>query len=181
MKIVFLDIESTSLNADSGFIVGFGLMFEDGSWIHRFLRGSIIEGEKELLKELIDAVKNVDVIVTWFGEGFDIPMIIARSLYHQLDPAPILEKEHIDLFSYAKKLLKLSDYSLDSVAKFFNIPKKIELKGRDMPPIYMKAISGDKEALKLIEEHCRDDLNALKEIFKVMRRVVEVTRSKEST
>ncbi len=180
MKIAFLDIESTSLTADSGFIVGFGLMFEDGNWIHKFLKGSIIEGEKEVLMELIKAVRNIDLIVTWFGEGFDIPMIVSRCLIHGLDPSIILEKEHIDLCQIAKKILRLTDYSLDSVAKFFGIPKKIELKGRDMPPIYMKAISGDVESLKLIEEHCYDDLNALRQIYKVMEKVVNILRSKSN-
>ncbi|MCS7363995.1 MAG: ribonuclease H-like domain-containing protein [archaeon GB-1867-035] len=179
MKIAFLDIESTSLTAESGFIVGFGLMFEDGSWIHEFLKGSVIKGEKEILSKLLDSVSDIDTIVTWYGEGFDIPMIISRCLVHNLDPSIILLKEHIDLCAYAKKVLRLGDYSLDSVAKFFNIPKKIELKGRDMPPIYMEAISGDREALKLIEEHCYDDLNALRKIYEIMKKIVTTLKEKE--
>ncbi len=180
MKLSFLDIEATSLTADSGFIVGFGLMFEDGEWIHEFLEGTVIEGEKQLLKKLLTNIEEVDIIVTWYGDGFDIPMIVSRSLLHGLDPTNILMKEHIDLCIYAKKLLKLSDYSLDSVARFFNIPKKIELKGKDMPPIYMKAISGEREALKLIKEHCYDDLNALRLIYKIMARTVSILRAKNS-
>jgi len=181
MKVAFLDIEATSLTADSGFIVGFGLMFEDGSWIHEFLEGTIIEGEKQLLEKLLRDIAEVEVIVTWYGEGFDIPMIVSRSLFHKLDPSSLLMKEHIDLCTYARKLLRLSDYSLDSVAKFFNIPKKVELKGRDMPPIYMKAISGDKEALRLIEEHCYDDLSALRRIYEIMAKSVLLLRSKEKS
>lgn len=180
MKIAFLDIESTSLTAESGFIVGFGLMFEDGTWIHEFLKGSVVEGEKEILMKLLEATANIDIIITWYGEGFDIPMVISRCLVHRIDPSALLLKEHIDLCAYAKRILRLGDYSLDSVAKFFNIPKKVELKGRDMPPIYMKAISGDKEALKLIEEHCYDDLNALRKIYEVMRKVVTTLREKEN-
>lgn len=178
-KTAFLDIESTSLSADSGFIVGVGIMFEDGSWIHEFLKGSIIEGERELIEKVMDRLNDVDRIVTWNGLNFDIPMLISRALIHNINPTPLIEKEHIDLYKYAKKILKLSEYSLDAVAKYMNIQKKVELKGRDMPPYYMKAISGDLNALNLIIEHCYDDLQALKKIYEKMKEVVEVIRKKE--
>ncbi|MCX8168730.1 MAG: ribonuclease H-like domain-containing protein [Candidatus Methanomethylicia archaeon] len=178
-KIAFLDIETTSLTADSGFIVGIGIMWEDGSWIHEFLSGNVIEGEKELINKVINLLSNVNVIITWNGENFDIPMLISRALVHEINPAEIVKKEHIDLYKYAKRLLKLSDYSLDSVAKYVNIPKKVELKGKDMPPYYMKAISGDQNALKMIIEHCYDDLQALKLIYEKMKEIVKVVREKE--
>jgi uncharacterized protein YprB with RNaseH-like and TPR domain len=57
------------------------------------------------------------------------------------------------------------------------IPKKVELKGRDMPPYYMKAIAGDQEAIKLIIEHCYDDLQALKKIYDKMRKIVDAVKS----
>jgi uncharacterized protein YprB with RNaseH-like and TPR domain len=164
-RVAFLDIESTSLTADSGFIVGIGIMWDDEKWSHEFLKGSVIEG--------------ATTIVTWNGLTFDIPMLIARAIIHNIDPTPIILKEHIDLYRYAKKLLKLSEYSLDAVAKYMGIPKKVELKGRDMPPYYMKAIAGDQEAMKLIIEHCYDDLQALKKIYDKMRKIVDAVKSVE--
>ncbi|MCS7368378.1 MAG: ribonuclease H-like domain-containing protein [archaeon GBS-70-058] len=178
-RIAFLDIESTSLTADSGFIVGVGIMWDDGKWSHEFLKGSVIEGEAELIRKSIDELSNATIIVTWNGIAFDIPMLIARAIIHDIDPTPIILKEHIDLYRYAKKLLKLSEYSLDAVAKYMGIPKKVELKGRDMPPYYMKAIAGDQEAMKLIIEHCYDDLQALKKIYDKMRKIVDVVKSIE--
>jgi uncharacterized protein YprB with RNaseH-like and TPR domain len=178
-RVAFLDIESTSLTADSGFIVGIGIMWDDEKWSHEFLKGSVIEGEAELIRKSINELSNATTIVTWNGLAFDIPMLIARAIIHNIDPTPIILKEHIDLYRYAKKLLKLSEYSLDAVAKYMGIPKKVELKGRDMPPYYMKAIAGDQEAMKLIIEHCYDDLQALKKIYDKMRKIVDAVKSIE--
>lgn len=178
-KTIFLDIESTSLTADSGFIVGIGIMWEDGTWSHEFLKGSVMEGERELIKNVMRKISDIERIVTWNGASFDYPMLIARAIVNDIDPTPILRKEHIDLYQYAKKILKLSEYSLDAVAKYMKIPKNIELKGRDMPPYYMKAISGDSEAMKLIVEHCYDDLQALRKIYEKIKNMVDIIREKE--
>lgn len=178
-KTIFLDIETTSLSADSGFIVGIGIMFEDGSWDHEFLKGSIMDGEKELIKRIMEKLNDVERIVTWNGLSFDIPMLISRAIIHDIDPTPLIEKEHIDLYKYAKKLLRLSEYSLDSVAKYMNIQKKVELKGKDMPPYYMRAISGDKDAINLIIEHCYDDLQALKKIYDKMKNMIDTIKKNE--
>ncbi|MCS7374300.1 MAG: ribonuclease H-like domain-containing protein [archaeon GB-1845-036] len=172
-KILFLDVESTSLTAESGFIVGAGIMDENGKWIHEFVDDNIAENEGKILRRILERISEADTIITWYGENFDIPMIISRSLVNGIDPKIILEKRHIDLYKYARRLLRLNDYSLDRVAKFFGISKRSELKGSDMPPLYMRAISGDGEALKKIMEHCYDDLKALREIFIFMRSMIE--------
>ncbi|RLF15503.1 MAG: hypothetical protein DRJ97_03715 [Thermoprotei archaeon] len=175
-KIVFLDVETTGLEAESSFVVGVGLMFEDGSWRHLF--ASSINDEPRILSEAIAVLSSFDTIITWNGTSFDLPMLIARSLKNGLDPSPILTPRHVDLFRVFKELVRLGRYGLDDVAKFLGVPKKVQLKGSDMPPLYLRAISGDEEALKVIEEHCYDDLNALREIFIRARGLIEAYVSK---
>lgn len=172
-RIVFLDVESTGLDAESSFIVGFGLMGLDGRFSHSFAKGSVAEGEAKIIRTLLKRLGQYDTVVTWYGAGFDFPLLISRALKADIDPSPLLEKRHIDLWRYAKSLLRLQRYDLDNVCKFLGIQKRVELKGYDMPPLYMRALTHDREAMKLILEHCQDDLEGLRQVFAKMRKVVE--------
>lgn len=172
LKIAFLDVESTGLDAESSFIVGYGMMLEDGGWIHRFIRS--VREEPSLLEAAIKEVSGFDMVVTWNGKGFDFPLLIARALKHRLDPSPVLKMRHVDLYELSRSFLRLSRYGLDDVCRFLGVEKKVLLKGSDMPPLYLRAIEGDGEAMKIIEEHCYDDLQALKKVFERMRGLVEV-------
>ncbi|MEM2906199.1 MAG: ribonuclease H-like domain-containing protein [Candidatus Bathyarchaeia archaeon] len=168
-------MESTGLDAESSFIVGFGLMSLYGRFSHSFAKGTVAEGEARIIRALLRRLRPYDTVVTWYGAGFDFPLLISRALKADLDPSSLLEKRHIDLWRYAKSLLKLQHYDLDNVCKFFGVPKRVELKGYDMPPLYMRALTHDKDAMKLILEHCRDDLEGLRQVFLKMRRVVEAS------
>lgn len=170
-KLCFIDVESTGLDAESSFIVGYGLMRIDGSWIHSFAK--TIDDESKIIANLIDNVRKYERIITWYGVGFDIPMVTARAVKNGIDPSPILTINHIDLFIIFKTLFRLNKYDLDSVCKFLGIPKRVELKGSDMPPLYFRALSGDSEALKLIEEHCYDDLQGLRGIYLKVESIVD--------
>ncbi len=162
-SLCFIDIESTGLDAESSFIVGYGLMSLDGSWTHCFANS--IGDEPNIIVSLLNNVRDYEYIVTWYGLGFDIPMVTARAVKNGIDPSPILTVNHIDLFIIFKTLFRLSRYDLDSICKFLGISKRVELRGSDMPPLYFKALGGDSEALKLIEEHCYDDLQGIRNIY----------------
>lgn len=168
-EVVFFDLETTGLDAESSFIVGYGLLPLDGEFKHCFL-GEV--DEKQLIEKCISELSNFHVVVTWYGEGFDFPMLISRAIKHQINIQPIFKLKHLDLYKIAKRFLLLKKNNLDNVAKFLEIPKKVELTGADMPPLYMKAIQGDKEALQKAIEHCKDDLQALRQVYKRFRPIL---------
>lgn len=170
-RVLFLDVESTGLEAESSFVVGVGFMYEDGSWRHVF--AASLSDEARVVAEAVGEVSRFDTVVTWNGLGFDIPMLVARALVSNVDPSPLLKPRHVDLLRVFREFVRLGRYGLDDVAKFLGIAKKVQLKGSDMPPLYLKALSGDRESLKVIEEHCYDDLQALREVFNRSRRLVE--------
>ena len=109
-KIAFLDVESTSLTADSGFIVGAGILWEDDEWEHIFVKKNIVKEERIILEKILERLDKAETIITWYGENFDYPMIISRSLVNGLNPTKMLTKRHIDLYTTCKKLLRLSNY-----------------------------------------------------------------------
>mgnify|MGYP000710489869 CR=1 FL=1 len=172
-KLCFFDIESSSLYADTGFIMGYGFLTEDEKLQTAFIKGNVEEGEKQLIQQCIKQLSKFQTVVTFYGEGYDFPMLVSRALKHGIDPSAILELNRIDLYQYVKEYMLLSKNSLDQVAKFFGIEKKTELTGRDVPQLCAKAIQGDKKALKQIKAHLKDDLNALAQLYGKLKPLVE--------
>lgn len=170
-KIAILDIETTSLAADSGIVVGIGLMSEKGPPEYISVRKT--GEEKQALSKLVSRLGKYDVIVTWNGRGFDLPFLVTRFLSHGLDPRPLASKRHVDLNEVVKGRLRLTFTYLDHVCDFFGIEKKKGPMGMDVPHLYLKAQEGDSGALRAIREHCLDDLEATRKVFLRLKSLLE--------
>ena len=170
-KIVILDIETTSLAADAGIMVGAGLMPENGPG--EYLAVKSTGEEKSVLSKLVSRLAGYDVIVTWNGRSFDLPFLTTRLLSHGLDPRPLLRKRHIDLGEVVKGRLRLTFSYLEHVCDFLGVEKKRGPMGMDVPHLYLKAQEGDVRALKIIREHCLDDLEATRKVFARLRPLLE--------
>src|SRR5215469_5520835 len=94
-KVVVLDIETTSLQGDSGILVGAGLMPENGP--AEYLGVAKTVEEKKVLSKLLSKLEDYDLVVTWNGRSFDIPFLVTRLLSQGLDPRHIVGLRHIDL------------------------------------------------------------------------------------
>jgi uncharacterized protein YprB with RNaseH-like and TPR domain len=170
-QIVILDLETSSLEADVGIIVGAGLMTEQGKSEY-FQAKKTIE-EKPLLSRLLKRLDSFDVIVTWSGRGFDIPFLTSRALKHDLDPRPLLRKMHLDLNEVVKSRLRLTFTYLDHVCDFFGIKRDKGPMGLEVPGLFVRALEGDETALKSIRDHCMDDLRVTREVFLRLRPLLE--------
>ncbi len=170
-RIVILDIETTSLEADAGTLVSAGLMSDVGRG--EYLEAKRTSDEKPLLLQLLKRLERYDVMVTWNGRSFDIPFLTTRLMKHDLDPRPILRKSHIDLADVVKSRLRLTFTYLDHVCDFFQIDRKKGPMGLDVPHLYVRALEGDSKALLSIREHCLDDLRATRQVFLRLKPLVE--------
>jgi uncharacterized protein len=170
-RIVILDIETTSLEADAGTLVSAGLMSDTGRG--EYLEARKTSEEKPLLSKLAKRLESYDVVVTWNGRSFDIPFLTTRLMKHELDPRPILRKPHIDLADVVKSRLRLTFTYLDHVCDFFQIERKKGPMGLDVPHLYVRALEGDRKATASIREHCLDDLRATRQVFLKLRPLVE--------
>lgn len=92
----------------------------------------IWEGERELLERLWDRLKDVDLLVTYNGEGFDMPFLKIRTMIHHIKeqsffkffPYPSLKNRstnHLDLMRFLSQDVRSGFYSLWFVCKAFNI------------------------------------------------------------
>jgi uncharacterized protein YprB with RNaseH-like and TPR domain len=170
-KAVILDIETSSLEADAGVVVGAGLMPEKGQAEYFPVRRT--GEEKNALLKLVEHLQDFDLVVTWNGRFFDIPFLTTRLLSHNLDPRPIATMRHVDLNEVVKNRLKLTFTYLDHVCTFFGIEKKRSTMGMDVPRLYVRALEGDRRALGLIREHCLDDLQATRRVYLRLKPLLE--------
>ena len=170
-RISFLDIETSSLEADAGVIVGVGLMNETGK--SEYLEAKRTADEKSLLAKLLKRLESIDIIVTWSGRGFDIPYLTTRLLKHSMDPRPVLIKLHLDLNEVVRSRLRLTFTYLDHVCDFFGIKRDRGPMGLEVPHLFVKALEGDDTSLRTIRDHCLDDLRVTREVFLKLRPLLE--------
>ncbi len=170
-KLVILDIETSSLEADAGIVVGAGLISENGQAEYFPVRRT--DEEKNVLVKLVQRLNEFEIVTTWNGRFFDLPFLTTRLLAHKLDPRPFIRMRHIDLNEVVKNRLKLTFTYLDHVCDFFGIEKKRGTMGMDVPRLYVKALEGDRKALGAIREHCLDDLQATRKVYLRLKPLLE--------
>jgi len=172
-KICFMDLEATALDADVGYLVGGGFMDEKGRF--RWFYADVPSKEKETLSLIIEYLARHHIVFTWNGSKFDLPFLATRSVKHNLRAELVYRPTHLDLAEFIRNYFKLSFVNLYHVARFLNIAKDVSVEGIDVPSLYLKAIKNDKRAAMRIKNHCRDDLEVLRNIyFKILPILREV-------
>jgi len=170
---MFLDIEASSMKGDTGQITAIGIIKDDKTEV-KFV--DIPENEKEALEWLKKELEGCNLIVSWWGSGFDLPFILSRAIINGVDLHELLQIPSLDLCKFCQQNLSLANYSLREVAKSFNIKKDLEISGKDVLKLYLKAVRGDEKAKETIVNHCRDDLIVLKEIFHKLEKYINSWR-----
>jgi uncharacterized protein YprB with RNaseH-like and TPR domain len=161
--VAFLDIETTSLDAFTGMIVGFGLVNEKGK--EHFVLSKGEKDEARVIGRLLGKLEGCQVIITWNGKKFDFPFILTRALKSNVDASKLGMYRHLDLIEFARFNMAIDHASLERVCRFFGINKNHDISGSDIPRLYLKYLQGDIQAGLLIKEHCLDDLRALRAFY----------------
>jgi uncharacterized protein YprB with RNaseH-like and TPR domain len=137
------------------------------------------EEERKALKWLKNKLEDCEIIVTWYGSGFDIPFLSTRAIVHNIDLTELTEIPMLDLCQWSRANLLLSSYSLESVARFLGISGGKgfkEFRGTDILALFKLVERGDLEARKLIVEHCKEDIVVLKLVHEKLKPLVECSR-----
>ncbi len=173
-KIMFWDIESTSLNAAFGTIlcIGHKLLGEKDPKVITILDhpagGENMLNDKPLVEEFSVAFNACDYHATWYGKRFDLPMINTKLLHHGLKP--LMPKPHLDLWETARKHFKLHSNRLAAWQQYLGTPHaKTPIEFDD----WLKAAQGNRKSIKYVKTHCAADVNVLEEIFIRFRPWVE--------
>lgn len=173
MKILAFDIEASNLSADFGIVlcVGFseiGSKKVDVLNILDYSDGDLIRAEKRLLKDVSKRILDADVWLTHFGNYYDLPFINTRLLYHNLPVLPA-NFSHIDTWKISRNRLKLRNNRLITISEFLGTDEE---KNSIKPEQWLRALGGHAPSMRYIVEHCRRDVDVLKEVYGRIRPLV---------
>ena len=177
-RILYLDTETTGLGGGAGtvaFEVGLGWLEEDGFHVHQLLMRDYPE-ERFLLEEIVRTAERFDVICTFNGKTFDLPLLRNRFIMNRIRTS-CLEKPHIDLLHIARRVwkLRLKKCNLTNLEEaLLGIPRVDDLPGALVPERFFSYLkTGDFRLFDDVLEHNAQDIASLCTLLAHMCRMYE--------
>lgn len=151
-SIAYLDIETVGRSSSQPITV---IGTYDGVEYKPFIKG-------ENLAEFSDAISHYSAIVTFFGAGFDLPVI--RSAFPSLG----LDQIHIDLCPLMRQIgYRGGLKAIERAVGIERSPATKNLTGRDAVYLWGQHLRGSKEALDLLLEYNREDVVNLEKLMEM--------------
>ena len=175
LTLATLDIETSHLKANIGFMLSWCLKYRGGEVIHGIVtKDEIFNGtyDKRIVRELLDELRNVDVVISYYGTGFDIKFIRTRAMYWKYLFPAYGSIYHFDVYYRARALLATHRKSLAAVTAFFGIEGKTPI----LLATWQEAMYGDKAALAEVLVHNVEDVKITEELFDLLEDYSKWTR-----
>ena len=183
-RTIFIDLETTGLSGGAGtvaFLVGCGYFDLGAFQVRQFLLTSFA-AERALLAAVADFFAGADLIVTYNGKTFDVPVMETRWVFHRLQ-MPLEDVPHFDMLHPARRLWRIRGGAPGDVEgcrlttlerTLFNVNRVGDVPGLEIPGRFFRFLrSGDPRPLEPVLEHNRLDLVSL---AAVMARGVQLAR-----
>ena len=137
----FLDIETTGFSSRNGmiYLIGCGIIQKNEMQITQFMAASAGE-EADILMDFSGLIKENHTIITFHGQGFDLPFIEARAAFHQI-PLNLSQNQSLDLYrSIApfKTMLGLMDCKQKTIESFLGIQREDQYSGGELIKVYQE-------------------------------------------
>ena len=164
-RILYLDTETTGLGGSGtvAFLVGMGFLGDNGFEVHQFLMRDYPE-EPYLLKHVAAGLGKFDVLCTFNGTTFDVPLLESRLLMNRMDRG-CLDLPHLDLLHMCRRLwkLRLGRCNLGRLEEvILGKPRVDDLPGSEVPQRYFTYLKTKRmELLEDILKHNAQDIASL--------------------
>lgn len=164
-RILYLDTETTGfLGAGTvAFMVGVGWLTDEGFTVRQYVMRDYPE-ELALLRELEALLERFDVVCTFNGRTFDLPLLKTRFLMNRMR-TDCLEKPHIDLLHIARRVfrLRLQSCNLGHLEEAILGQTRIhDLPGSEAPQRYFAYLkTGEFHLLDEVLTHNEQDIASL--------------------
>jgi uncharacterized protein YprB with RNaseH-like and TPR domain len=167
-KIGFIDIETTGLQAQFGYIFCFSLKELDGKIVHRLITPQEIRTykfDKGVIIDFLKAIKGYDRLVGYYSKDnrFDMPFLRTRALKWGLDFPGWRDILFTDVYDLIRPKLKLNRNRMEVACELLGIPSK---QHRLTPEVWQRAQAGSPKALAYILKHCDEDVVSLEALYK---------------
>ena len=176
-RILYLDTETTGLMGAGtvAFEVGMGWQ-EGGSFTVRQLVMRDYPEERFLLEEIVRIAERFDVVCTFNGKTFDLPLLKNRFIMNRIR-TDCLDKPHIDLLHIARRVwkLRLQRCNLTNLEEaLLGVPREDDLPGAQVPERFFSYLkTGDFALLDDVLEHNEQDIVSLQNLLCHMCRMYE--------
>lgn len=166
------DIETTGFSKQSNFIylIGYSYQVDNKIVIKQLLARNRLD-EFTLLQSFFEDCLQYSCLLTFNGDQFDIPFIIARGNYHHLSTLAFEQMQRIDLYKRLKpykKFLPIPSAKQKSFEEFLHTGRIDEMDGGQLIQVYYEY---EKTANSVLENllllHNFEDVNGLLEIQKL--------------
>lgn len=171
-KVGYLDLECSHLKADIGILLTWCIKAEGGAIREGSITAADIkksnagEEDKRVVAECVAAMKDFDVLVTYYGARFDIPFIRTRAVSMGIDFPLFGTIKHIDAFDILKhRFCLLSKKLVHCCRALLGKTDKTNIEW----PIWRQAARGDKKALDYVLVHNRADVRDLEKLYLKVR------------
>ncbi len=164
-RILYLDTETTGLGGSGtvAFLVGMGFLTDRGFEVHQFLMRDYPE-EPFLLKHVAAGLGKFDVLCTFNGTTFDVPLLESRFLMNRMD-RECLDMPHLDLLHMCRRLwkLRLGRCNLGRLEEvILGQPRTEDLPGSEVPARYFAYLKTKRmELLDDVLRHNAQDIISL--------------------
>jgi uncharacterized protein YprB with RNaseH-like and TPR domain/DNA-directed RNA polymerase subunit RPC12/RpoP len=160
-----IDIETLGLSERPIILMGIAKPTKNSICTSQFLLRDIPD-EPSAIWALLSKLEPHSSLITFNGKSFDIPYIKQRLAYYGMDAS--LRNPHFDVLHFTRRAFskKLTDCRLETVEKYLNIEREINIPGALVPHFYDTYLrTRNVGPLVAIVEHNKQDLITLGNLF----------------
>lgn len=164
-EIVFVDLESTGLRGDYNSILCVSIK----PWERRVITFAV-EKPGDDVSVVLAAKHALDAAacwVTYYGKGFDIPMLNTRLL--QAGSSPLGQRHHVDLYYVLKFNLLTARRSQGHLLSWLNTP---EQKMGVSADVWNKIIANPTAYMPTMKKRCESDVAGLQGLYKKTKHLI---------
>lgn len=164
MKTAYFDCETSDLKGDVGRLLIASILCHDGEMV-TFRSDQMtknLANDRAICKATRDVLEEHDILVAWYGKGFDLPFVrtrLAANGERILAPRLVLDP----CFHYRGwRGLGPRSSKLSTIAEFYKLDERKQ--SVDVSVWIDAALGGSKKAMKELATRCESDVRLLKEI-----------------
>lgn len=175
LKVLVIDIETTGLYPNSSKVILGGVLdlTESGLGIRQYFLEQG-DDEKDLLVEYVSQLKEADVLITYNGNGFDLPFLKHRLAHHAIR----IDFDHCQSFDLYRALHHYSNFrsilpnlKQKTIETYLglSVDRQDEISGQESVALYQGYLAdGSLDKKEKILLHNHDDLVQLATILQII-------------
>lgn len=127
--------------------------------------------DQKVIREVKDELEQYHCWCTFYGKGFDVPMLNTRLL--KWGHEPVSSRHHIDMYFMLKSNTNLASRSMAAAAGFLQTPEQ----KMPVPAIVWSEVGFKPENMKILVTRCESDTAVLEDVYKKTRHLIKDIRN----